>query len=169
VNGNLKTTIGIQFLLSLEKYYGEQLDFPKSETNTMNQIPAPVELIERQIYLIRGQKVMLDKDLANLYRTSTKAFNQAVHRNRDRFPEDFMFQFTKEELENWRSQIVTSNPSAKMSLRRAPYAFTKQGVAMLSSVLHSQRAIQMNILIIRVFVKLREILATHKDLARKND
>jgi len=127
----------------------------------------PVEIIEHKIYLIRGYKVMLDTDLASLYQVATKAFNQAVRRNLDRFPPDFMFQLSKEELQNWRSQIVTSNPAAKMSLRRPPYAFTEHGVAMLSSVLRSARAVQMNILIIRAFVKLRQLLATHKDLARK--
>ncbi len=129
--------------------------------------PVPVGLIERRIYLIRGQKVMLDSDLAELYQASTKALNQAVKRNLDRFPEDFMFRLNKEELENWRSQFVTSNPAAGMALRRPPYAFTELGVAMLSSVLKSQRAIQVNIVIMRAFVRLRELLATDKDLAHK--
>jgi hypothetical protein len=93
--------------------------------------------------------------------------NQAVRRNLDRFPEDFRFQLTGEELENWRSQFVTSNPAAKMGLRRAPYAFTEHGVAMLSSVLNSKRAIAVNIAIIRTFVRLRQILATHKELAER--
>src|SRR5204863_5484253 len=97
------------------------------------QVPAP--FIERHIYLIRGQKVMLDADLAELYQVETRALNQAVRRNRDRFPEDFMFQLTERELENWRSQIVMSNPTARMGLRRPPYAFTEHGVAMLSLVL----------------------------------
>jgi hypothetical protein len=127
----------------------------------------PLERIEQKIYLLRGHKVMFDSDLAALYQVPTKAFNQAVQRNLDRFPDDFMFQLSKGELENWRSQIVTSNPAAKMGLRRPPYAFTEHGVAMLSSVLRSKRAVQMNILIIRAFVKLRELLASHKDLARK--
>lgn len=130
------------------------------------EVSVPIELIERRIYLVRGHKVMLDADLAELYQVPTKAFNQAVKRNRDRFPADFMFQLSKEELENWRSQIVTSNPAAKMGLRRRPYVFTEHGVAMLSSVLRSKRAVQMNILIVRAFIRLREILATHKDLAR---
>lgn len=127
----------------------------------------PVEFIERKIYLIRGQKVMLDSDLAGLYQVTTKALNQAVRRNLDRFPADFMFQLNNEELENWRSQIVTSNPGARMGLRRPPFAFTEHGVAMLSSVLRSERAAQVNILIVRAFVRLREYLGTHKDLARK--
>src|SRR5882724_11512935 len=125
-------------------------------------VPVPIQLIERRIYLIRGQKVMLDSDLAELYQVETRALNQAVRRNLDRFPEDFMFQLSEQELENWRSQIVMSNPTSRMGLRRPPYAFTEHGVAMLSSVLNSVRAVQMNILIIRAFVQLRELLATHK-------
>lgn len=130
-------------------------------------MPVPLEVIERRIHLIRDQKVMLDSDLAKLYEVPTKRLNEAVRRNSNRFPDDFMFQLTQEELANWRSQIATSNPAAKMGLRRPPYAFTEHGVAMLSSVLNSPRAVQMNILIIRAFVRLRELLATHKDLARR--
>src|ERR1039457_488991 len=129
--------------------------------------PVPVELVERRIYLIRAQKVMLDADLAELYQVPTKRLNEAVKRNLDRFPEDFMFQLNKEEFENWRPQIATSNPAAKMGLRRPPYAFTELGVAMLSSVLHSQRAIQMNIIIMRAFVRMRELLSSHKALAER--
>ena len=110
---------------------------------------------------------MLDNDLAELYGVQTKALNQAVKRNRERFPEDFMFQLSQEEFEHWRSQIVTSNPSRKMGLRRRPYVFTELGVAMLSSVLNSDRAVQVNIAIMRAFVRLRELIANHKDLARK--
>jgi hypothetical protein len=117
--------------------------------------------------MLRGQKIMLDSDLAALYQVPTKVFNQAVQRNRDRFPKDFLFRLLTDELKNWRSQIVTSNSAARMSLRRAPMAFTEHGVAMLSSVLRSKRAVQMNILIIRAFVMLRQLLASHKDLARK--
>jgi hypothetical protein len=144
-----------------------------NETETMpkkkpaSQELVPVEIIERRILLIRGHKVMLDTDLAALYQVSTSALNQAVRRNLDRFPEDFMFPLNKAELENWRSQIVMSNPAAKMGLRRSPYAFTEQGVAMLSSVLKSKRAIAVNIAIMRTFVRLRQILATHKDLAER--
>ena len=128
---------------------------------------APVEFIERKIYLIRGCKVMLDSDLAALYEVPTKRLNEAVRRNRDRFPEDFMFQLSAEELENvLRSQIATSS-SGHGGRRRPPYAFTEHGVAMLSSVLSSKRAVALNILIIRAFVRLREYLATHQDLARK--
>lgn len=129
----------------------------------------PVEHIEKAILLIRGQKVMLDRDLAELYGVSTKRLNEQVKRNLARFPADFMFQLDQEEFENWRSQFATSNSAARMGLRRKPYAFTEQGVAMLSSVLNSERAIEVNIAIMRAFVRLREILATHKDLARKLD
>ena len=129
----------------------------------------PQERIEKAILLVRGQKVMLDKDLASLYGVATKVLLQAVKRNRIRFPDDFMFQLTKVELENWRSQIVTSNPGAKMGLRRRPFAFTEQGVAMLSSVLRSPRAVQVNIEIVRTFVRLRQLLASHSELARKVD
>lgn len=127
----------------------------------------PIERIARYVYLIRGHKVMLDSDLADLYGVPTKVLNQAVKRNIERFPDDFMFQFSKDEMENWRSQFVTSNPAAKMGLRRPPYAFTELGVAMLSTVLRSPRAIQINIAIMRTFVRLREMLATNEDLARK--
>jgi phage regulator Rha-like protein len=135
----------------------------KENTKLINNLPIPIEFVERRIYLIRGQKVMLDSDLAELYHV----LNQAVRRNISRFPEDFMLQLTNEELKNWRSQIVTSNPDARMGLRRPPYAFTEHGVAMLSSVLRSERAVQMNILIIRAFIQMREILASQKDIAEK--
>jgi hypothetical protein len=127
----------------------------------------PAERIERSILVVRGQKVLLDFDLAALYGVPTKALVQAVKRNQRRFPADFMFQLDQEELEHWRSQFVTSNPGAKMGLRRPPYAFTEQGVAMLSSVLHSDRAIDVNVEIMRAFVRLREMLASHRDLAQR--
>jgi hypothetical protein len=126
----------------------------------------PVEIIEKKIYLIRGHKVMLDRDLAELYEVETRVLNQAVKRNLNRFPEDFMFQLTQAEMENWKSQIVISNKD-KMGLRKAPYAFTENGVAMLSSVLSSERAVEVNIQIMRTFTRLREMLLTHKDLQRK--
>jgi ORF6N domain len=129
----------------------------------------PLERVEQKILLIRGHRVLLDADLAALYGVETRALVQAVKRNIVRFPEDFMFQLSHDELDNWRSQFVTSNPSAKMGLRQPPYAFTEQGVAMLSSVLRSQRAVAVNIQIMRTFVRLRRILSTHKDLARKLD
>jgi hypothetical protein len=131
---------------------------------TSKQLPIPAERIEKAILLVRGQKVIPDRDLAQLYGVKTKALKQAVRRNPKRFPQDFMFELTKEEFENWRSQFVTSNRD-KMGLRYRPMAFTEQGVAMLSSVLNSERAIEVNIAIMRVFVRLREIMATHKELA----
>ena len=127
----------------------------------------PIERIAEKIYLIRDEKVMLDADLAALYGVETRVLVQAVKRNIERFPPHFMFQLSEEEFDYWRSQIVMSNPSAKMGLRRPPYAFTEQGVAMLSSVLRSQRAVQVNIKIMRTFVKLREMLVNNKDLAVK--
>ncbi len=109
---------------------------------------------------------MLDRDLAFLYGVSTKVLNQTVKRNWERFPSDFMFQLNQKEKENWRSQIVTSN-SEKMGIRRVPYAFTENGVAMLSGVLNSLRAVQVNIQIMRTFTKLRRMLETHKDVREK--
>lgn len=124
------------------------------------------ERIESKIFLIRGKKVMLDRHLAELYGVETRALNQAVRRNKVRFPEDFMFQLNPQEMRIWKSQIVISN-SEKMGLRKMPLAFTEQGVAMLSSVLNSERAIQVNIQIIRTFTKLRELMATNKVLREK--
>ncbi len=125
-------------------------------------------LIESRIWLIRGQKVLLDSDLAELYGVPTKAFNQAVKRNRQRFPEDFMFRLTLEEgrhLQSLRSQIVTLKRGQHR--KYAPHVFTEQGIAMLSSVLNSERAILVNIAIVRTFVRLRQLLATHEELARQ--
>ena len=116
-------------------------------------------VIQSKIYEIRGQKVMLDRDLAEMYGVLTKVLNQAVKRNPDRFPEDFMFQLTNEETQNWKSQIVTTN-SIKMGVRRNPYAFTELGIAMLSSVLNSKTAIQINMSIMRAFVAIRHIAFT---------
>jgi hypothetical protein len=124
----------------------------------------PLERIERSIFFIRGHKVLLSQQLAELYGVETKVLNQAVARNRNRFPDDFMFQLSKEELENLRSQFVTSSWGG---VRVAPYAFTEQGVAMLSSVLNSDRAVQVNIEIMRAFVRLRQMLSSNADLARK--
>jgi ORF6N domain len=126
----------------------------------------PVEQIERKIYLVRGHKVMFDSDLADLYEVPVRVLNQAVKRNINRFPEDFMFQLTKEE-ESLRSQIVTLNKGRGHHRKYLPYAFTEQGVAMLSSVLNSERAVQVNIAIMRAFVKLREMIVSHKDLAKQ--
>ena len=127
---------------------------------------APVEMIERRIYFIRGEKVMVDADLADLYQVQTKRLNEAVHRNLNRFPPDFMFQLTAEEADGLRSQFATSN-ERRGGRRYLPYVFTEHGVAMLSSVLSSKHAVQMNILIIRAFIRLRELLVNHKDLAMR--
>jgi hypothetical protein len=126
-----------------------------------------VERIERAIFMLRGHKVMLDADLAALYGVKTKALNQAVSRNTGRFPADFMFQLTEEEAIRLRSQIVTLQPGRGQHRKYLPYVFTEQGVAMLSSVLRSPRAVQVNIEIMRAFVRLRELIATNKDLARR--
>jgi hypothetical protein len=128
-------------------------------------ILVPAHRIERSILLIRGHKVILDADLADLYGVSTKVLNQAVKRNKDRFPPDFMFQLNQKEFEILRSQIVTS--SLWGGRRIHPYVFTEQGVAMLSSVLNSSRAIHVNIEIMRAFVRLRRMLASNEELARK--
>lgn len=126
----------------------------------------PTELILKRIMAIRGERVLLDQDLAGLYGVETKVLVQAVKRNPERFPADFMFQLNPEEWGILRSQSVTSNPG-RGGRRYAPYAFTEQGVAMLSSVLHSGQAIQVNIAIMRAFTQLRRMLSTHADLARK--
>ena len=124
----------------------------------------PSERIISKIFLIRGRKVMIDQDLAELYVVETKALNLAVKRNLARFPSDFMFQLSEKEFKNLRSQIETSRWGGR---RYVPYAFTEQGVAMLSSILNSDRAIQVNIQVIRTFTKLRELLATNKELRVK--
>jgi aromatic ring-opening dioxygenase LigB subunit len=129
----------------------------------------PAERIERAIFLIRGHKVMLDADLAVLYKVEVKALNQAVKRNRDRFPADFMFRLTTEEAARLKSQTVTLKSGRGQHPKYLPYVFTEQGVAMLSSVLRSRRAVLVNIEIMRAFVRLRQILASHADLARKLD
>jgi hypothetical protein len=127
--------------------------------------PVPSERIERRIYMLRGHKVMLSPDLADLYEVEPRALVQAVKRNIERFPADFMFQLTAQEFENLKSQIVTSSWGG---LRRAvPYAFTEQGVAMLASVLRSKRGVMVNIEIMRAFVRLRQMLTAHADLARR--
>ncbi len=136
----------------------------KKQVINKSEVLLPVEIIQNKIFLIRGQKVMLDKDLAQLYQVATKRFNEQVKRNIKRFPEDFMFQLTQEEFDNLRSQFATSSWGGR---RYLPYVFTDYGVAMLSSVLNSDRAIDVNIQIMRVFTKLRELMLSHKDLARK--
>jgi hypothetical protein len=131
------------------------------------KVPIPIEVIERKILLIRGQKVMLSTHLAELYGVETRALNQAVKRNINRFPEDFMFHLNNSEAEQLVSQNVI--PHKKYLGGSLPYAFTEQGVAMLSSVLNSERAVQVNIAIMRAFVKLREMIASNKKLAKRLD
>jgi len=131
----------------------------------MRRVPLPIEVIERRIYLIRGNKVMLDAHLAELYRVSTSRLNEAVRRNRTRFPEDFMFQLSPEEEECLISHFAIAKKSGRGGRRTLPYVFTEHGVAMLSAILKSQRAVQMSILIVRAFVKIRELLASNQDLA----
>lgn len=126
----------------------------------------PVEAITRVIYALRGQRVLLDRDLAELYRVPTKSLNLAVKRNIDRFPEDFVFQLTDDEVASLRFHFETSK-RGRGGRRYRPYAFTEQGVAMLSSVLRSSRAVQVNIAIMRTFVRLREMLLSNAELARK--
>jgi len=141
----------------------------------MSTALARVERIERAILILRDQKVMLDSDLAGLYGVETKALNRAAKRNRGRFPSDFVFQLTREEVEILRCQTGTSSLRSQIGTskdgrggrRYRPYAFTEQGVAMLSSVLHSQRAVRVNVEIMRTFVRMRNWLLTHEDLARK--
>lgn len=126
----------------------------------------PAELIEKKIYFLRNEKVMIDRDLAELYGVEVRALKQAVRRNIERFPEDFMFELTKEEEDSLRSQTVILKGRGRHSKYRS-FAFTEQGVAMLSSVLKSEQAIQVNIAIMRAFTQLRRLLATHEDLRRK--
>ena len=138
-------------------------------------IALPDELIEDTILFIRGKKVIFDHDLAKLYGVSTRALNQAVKRNLDRFPEDFMFQLTKVETEEWqrlkpsRSQIVILNNTRGTNIKYQPYAFTEHGILMLSSVLKSQRAVEVNIQIMRTFVRLRQMLVSHETLIERLD
>ncbi len=129
----------------------------------------PVALIESRILLIRGHKVLLDADLAVLYQVETGALNRAVRRNAGRFPEDFMFQLTAEETEALRCQIGISNAMGRGGRRFRPYVFTEQGIAMLSGVLTSPRAVEVNIAIMRTFVRLRQLLATNEELAHRLD
>ena len=127
----------------------------------------PVQHIASHILLVRGRKVLLDSDLAALYGVETRALNQAIKRNPERFPPDFMFRLSAGELKNWRSQFVISNPHARMALRRAPYVFTEHGALMAATVLNSRRAVQTSLYVVRAFVRLRQLLATHKALARR--
>ncbi len=128
-----------------------------------HEIQVADEVIMNKIYLIRNCKVMIDRDLAELYGVETKRMKESVRRHLLRFPEDFMFQMNKDEFENWRTQFASSN-SLKMGLRHLPYCFTEQGVTMLSCILNSERAIKVNIQLIRIFSRMREMLLTHKDI-----
>ena len=128
------------------------------------KLTLPDEIVMEKIHLIQGKKVMLDEDLAELYDVETKRLNEQIKRNIARFPEDFMFQLSQKEFDNLKSQFATSSWGGR---RKLPYAFTEQGVAMLSGVLHSERAIKVNIHIMRVFSQMREILASHKELLKK--
>ena len=132
----------------------------------ITSIAVAEEAIIRKIYLIRGQKVMIDRDLAELYAVETKQLKRQVRRNIDRFPDDFMFELSDEEFQEWRSQFGTSRWGGSRFL---PMAFTEQGVAMLSSVLNSERAIKVNIQIIRIFLRMRELLLNYKDILLKLD
>jgi len=140
---------------------GKSVGMAKGNTRPGKLASAP-HPVENLIHLIRGQKVMLDRDLAELYGVSTGALNQGVRRNLDRFPQDFMFQLTKEEVQNLKSQSVTSSWGGR---RKAPSAFTEHGVAMLSAVLRSDRAVQMSIGIIRAFVRMRQLIEHNRDIA----
>ena len=132
----------------------------------MTQVLPKPENLAKLVLVVRGEKVLLDADLAELYGVATKVLNQAVKRNLERFPQDFMFQLSAEEWERMRSQNVTSS---RRKLVAIPYAFTEQGVAMLSSVLRSQRAVEVNIAIMRTFVQLRRLMDSNRDLARRID
>ena len=137
-------------------------------TRVIQILRIPEELIQKRIYLLRGHRVMLDHDLAELYGVTAKRLNEQVKRNRRRFPADFIIQLTSKETHSLRSQIATLNKRKRgMHRKYLPYAFTEQGVAMLSGVLNSSRAIDVNIAIMRTFVKLRQLLETHKDLRKK--
>jgi hypothetical protein len=138
---------------------------PAMDSNTDKTV-IPDEFITSKIYVIRDKKVMLDEDLAELYDVETRRLNEQVKRNKARFPMDFMFQLTKEEFENLKSQFATSSWGGR---RKLPHAFTEQGVAMLSGVLYSDRAIRVNIHIMRVFTRMREMLETHKEILKKLD
>jgi hypothetical protein len=150
-----------------------------------DSLPLSLDLVKRRIYVIRGREIMLDSDLAELYQVHTKRLNESVRRNKNRFPQDFMFALDKNEVENLRFQFETSNnnplgsqiaslnmrsqiaTASKRNTRFRPYAFTEHGVAMLSSILKSKRAIQMNIFIIRAFIELRKMLASHEQISRR--
>ena len=139
---------------------------PEKSLKRIELTVVPLEHVERNIYDIRGEKVLIDRQLASLYGVETRVLKQAVRRNIDRFPDDFMFVLNAAELADWRSQFVTSN-SDRMGLRHPPMAFTEQGVAMLSSVLNSDRAVQVNIAIMRAFVNMRRLVASNAEINKK--
>jgi hypothetical protein len=144
----------------------------RKEAMADKKLIASVEQIESRIFLIRGQKVMLDQDLAELYGVETKRVNEQVRRNSERFPEDFMFQLTAEEFANLRSQIATSNnqvgsPAGRGGRRHLPYAFTEHGAIMAASVLNSPRAVETSVQVVRAFVRLRQMLSSNAELSRK--
>lgn len=153
----------------MESQTFEKLIMPKKNPESLATTPVSVELIEQHIYLIRGHKVMLDSDLAELYGVTTKRLNEQVKRNQGRFPDDFMFQLTRGEVDSLnRSQFATGSQRHR-DPRFKPYAFTEHGAVMLASVLNSATAVQVSTQVVRAFVRLRSILAEHKELARKMD
>jgi hypothetical protein len=138
----------------------------KNMSEAIKSIAIPAEVVMSKIYVIRNIKVMLDRDLAELYGVETKVLKQSVKRNISRFPSDFMFEMSEKEFEDWRKVFVKTSEDKK-GLRYAPFCFTEQGIAMLSSILNSDRAIQVNIQIIRVFTKMRQLVETHKEILKK--
>lgn len=161
LEGLLKLPLRSQFATLEKLFISKQINMPKSSLQIVN---VSEENILEKIYLIRGQKVMLDRDLAEMYGVEVRVLNQAVKRNATRFPEDFMFQINRDEFQNLKSQIVISSWGGSRTL---PYAFTEQGVAMLSSVLNSETAVQVNIQIIRLFTKMKQMILDNKDLWMK--
>jgi len=166
---NIKREVAICDLKDGKSFYNYLMQYMHTEvmkTIKDKQEIISSEIIERRIFIIRGRKVMLDGHLAELYQVETSHLNRAVRRNNDRFPEDFRFQLNKEEFDFLRCQFgISKNGSG--GRRYSPYVFTEQGVAMLSSVLHSDRAVAVNIAIMRTFVRLRQLLASNKELAEK--
>ncbi len=156
------------YMLGL-KHHSSLALMPQKQVSTQSTAASSITtytMVEQRILFIRGQKVMLDRDLAELYGVATRVLNQAVKRNLERFPKDFMFQLTKEETQFLRSQFVISNQS-RGGRRYLPYAFTEHGAVMLASVLNSETAINASIQVVRAFVRLRSLLAAHKELAKK--
>ena len=134
---------------------------------TKKHLTAAAIEIDTNIHVIRGLRVILDRDIAELYGVETRTLIQAVKRNSKKFPEDFAFQLSKQELKDWRSQIVISNPSTKMSLRRQPYAFTEHGAVMAATILNSPIAVEMSILVVRAFIHTRKLMSEHTELRRR--